>query len=671
MSDARGNRCQVLAVCAFLLLAVGLVFGQTVRYGFVVWDDAGCVSHNPWVVSGLTWKGVRWAFTNYQALIWAPLTWISHMCDCQIYGLNAGGHHLTNVLLHAATAVLLFLVLRQMTGRLWPSGLVAAVFAIHPLRVESVAWITERKDVLSGLFFVLTLAAYARYARHPFSWTRYLVVLAVFMLGLMAKPILVTLPFVLWLLDYWPLGRWGSDGDWLIFRPGHHAEHGRAEKCACPFTPPGSRRRLLLEKAPLAAAAIAFGSLTILAHGQGTLAINQPSALSWRLGVAILAYVGYLRMFFDPVGLALPYPPPSADLSPWVVGGAALLLLLITIIAVALRRKRPYLLVGWLWYLFMLAPVSGLVQFGFQAMGDRFTYLSQIGLCVALAWAVADSIVSRPYRRAAFGAAAASLLVVLMGCSWRQASFWRDSETLLNHTLECAPGNVWTYDGLGIVALQRGQMAEAADRFRAVIASKANFGPTRFTYLAVAHYNYGVILASQGRLDEAFQQFEQAVQWNPADPAAHNNLGHVLLMRGQLERGLSECREAIKIDPEFPEAHFNVGNVLLVRGQVDEAIQEYRLALKAKPAFAEAHDHLGMALAKRGQIDDAIAEYRLALESKPDCPAEVHNHFGLALAARGRFDEAAVQYREALVLRPHFVEARQNLYRALAATALQ
>ena len=382
------DRCLVLTVCVFLVLAVGLVFGQALRHEFVNYDDDEYVYENPHVLHGLNLPGIIWAFTQ-RDIYWGPTLWLSFMVDGQFYGRSPGGYHLSNVLLHAATAVLLFLVLRRMTGRLWPSALVAALFAVHPLRVESVAWVTERKDVLSGLFFMLTLAAYVGYARHRRSLLRYLVVMALFTCGLWSKPMLVTLPLVLLLLDYWPLGRLAGDPSPVPASP----------PTPCPGdgpTHPGTtndtvaRRlrclgKLMLEKVPLVLLAAIFCGVTLRTQSDAiAMSANEAIPLVWRIANALVSYVAYLEQAVFPAGMAVFYPHLEDQLPMQRVFLALAVLVLISAAAVVCRRRCPYVLMGWLWYLVMLVPVSGVVQTGWHARGDRFTYLPQIGLCMAL-----------------------------------------------------------------------------------------------------------------------------------------------------------------------------------------------------------------------------------------------------------------------------------------------
>ena len=439
------NRCQVLAVCALLLLAVGLIFGQTVADEFVNYDDDMYVYDNPHVAQGLTVSGTIWVFSHGHGGNWHPLTGLSHLADGQLFGLAAAGHHATNVALHAATVLALYLVLWRMTGACWPSALAAAIFALHPLRVESVAWVAERKDVLSGLCFVLTLGAYVWYVRSTFSWRRYLLLTALFALGLMAKPMLVTLPFVLLLLDYWPLGRMGSH-----------------------------RRQIVIEKLPLLVLAAACCAITLWVQGEAVLP-DERLPFCWRAANALVSYVAYVGQLFCPMGLAVFYPHPGAHLPLWKVAGAAVLLVSISAAAVSCRRRAPYVLVGWLWYVGMLVPVVGLVQVGAQEMADRYTYLPQIGLCISLAWLAAAACRHWPSPRWASSMAATVVLLALMACAWRQTSFWRDSEALWTRALACTSRNNVAHTNLGIFLAGQGRLDEAISQYRRALDIKPNF----------------------------------------------------------------------------------------------------------------------------------------------------------------------------------------------------
>ena len=413
-STGSGDKWTVVGVCCLLVVIVLLVFGRTLRYGFVNFDDNDYVYQNAEVTKGLTLQGIVWAFTDSHAGNWHPLTWLSHMLDCQLYGLNAGGHHLTNVLLHAATAILLFLVLRQMTAALWPSAFVAAVFAVHPLRVESVAWVSERKDVLSGLFFMLTLHAYVRYARSPFSLRHYLAVAICLGLGLMSKPMLVTMPLVLLLLDYWPLGRVQLTGSRPTLR---------------------ALRPLLREKLPLLLLAAGSSVVTFVVQ-RGAMGSSKHLPLQVRLLTAMVSYGDYVAKMIWPDSLAVLYSY-QPEVSVWKIACGGVLLLSVTVAAVMSARRVPYLIVGWLWYLGMLIPVIGIVQVGDQSQADRYTYLPQIGLYLIVAWATKDWTVSWRYRRQMLGASAFIVITALMACTTIQTSYWRNSELLWEHTLSC------------------------------------------------------------------------------------------------------------------------------------------------------------------------------------------------------------------------------------------
>jgi protein O-mannosyl-transferase len=646
MSETQ-NHYKTLAVCCFLLLAVGLVFGRTVCYDFVNFDDDHYVYDNPHVTRGLDARGVVWAFTSGEASNWHPLAWLSHMLDCEIYGLNPGGHHLTNVLLHAASAILLFLVLLRMTGDLWPSAFVAAVFAVHPLRVESVAWIAERKDVLSGFLFMLTLAAFVGYVRRPFSLVRYLAVIAVFTLGLMAKPMLVTLPFVLLLLDYWPLGRMNPNVLRTLRVRNRHTE------CAGYIV---RLFKLVLEKVPLLALSAASCAATLWAQA-GSMAVYEYVSLPLRIGNAAVSYVAYIGQFIYPVGLAALYLHPLSALSVWKSVGTFLILGAICIGVVVLRRRYPYLLTGWFWYVGMLLPVVGLVQVGSQAMADRYTYLPQIGLCIALAWGVAQACRTWPYCRRACAIFAVLAVFAMMIISWRQTSYWRDSETLWTRVLACAPDNFIAHDSLGLIMFKTGRNAEAIEQYKQALQIKPGYIP--------AQYNLGVALFQAGRLQEAIEHYEEALRLKPDYIEAHNNIGNALVKTGQFDEAIDHYQQVLRLDPDFADAHYNLGNVLFKINRVEEAIGHYERALTLNPDNPDAHGNLGSALIQTGRVDEAIEHYRQALRLKPNNP-ELHNNLGLALVQTGRPVEAIEHYVEAMRLRPDYINANYNLALAYA-----
>lgn len=600
-------------VCGLLLVAVLLVFGQTVQHEFVNFDDDQYVTQNPHVTGAAKDDGITWAFTQNHAGNWHPLTWLSHMLDCRMYGLWAGGHHLTNVLLHAATAILLFLVLRQMTGAFWPSAWAAAVFAIHPLRAESVAWVAERKDVLSGLFFMLTLGAYAHYARRPFSLVRYLAVVLLFALGLMSKPMLVTLPFVLILLDAWPLRR---------------IDAARADRKAA--------WRLVLEKIPLLALSAASCMVTLTAQN---VAIHE-FPLHVRIANALVSYVGYLGQLFWPVRLAVYYPYPDGSALAWEAAGAALLLLVISVVAVIWRRTHPWLLVGWLWYLGMMVPVIGLIQVGGQAMADRYTYLTQIGPVIALAWIAAAVWRDSPARRWKLGLGVATVLV-LMTLAWRQTATWRNNETLWRHAVASTSRNFRAHNYLGITLSGQKRLDEAIEQFQEALAIQPENTD--------ANGNIGIALVQKGRVDEAIVHYRRGLETSPDCAEIHNNLGNALMRKGQVDEAIVHYQQALVTPSDRPELYLNLGNALIGKGRADEAIVCYQKALATPTVIPEVYFNLGVALGRQGRLDEAIASIRTGLELRPN-DAEAYRFLGLALWQQGKHDEAIAMSEHSLAL---------------------
>ena len=636
------------AICGFLLLAVAFVFGQTVHHDFVDFDDNDYVYQNPYVLRGLTTEGIVWASTATHSNNWHPFTWLSHMLDCQLYGRRPGGHHLTSVLLHAANAVLLFLVLRRMTGDLWPSAFVAAVFALHPLRVESVAWVAERKDVLSGLFFMLTLWAYLTYVRQPFSWARYLTVVLLFAAGVMAKPMLVTVPFVLLLLDYWPLGRLAGWGGSCTAAPGATVQLS-PQRSGFPW-------RLVVEKLPLLAVAAVSCVATTMAQNEIPLDVV---VFSRRFSNALVSYVAYIGQLFYPAGLSAFYPYPG-PLAPWKVWGAILVLLAVSLAAAVRWRRNPYLPVGWLWYLGMLVPVIGFVQVGRQAMADRYTYLPQIGLCVAIAWGAAEVVRSQPILRWVCGAAMALVVVALTGCAWQQTTYWRNNETLWNHALDCDPANVLAHNNLAAALTADRKFDKAIAEYRAVLKVKP--------YNLDANHNLANLLAQEGRLDEAEEHYRQALKIVPNSAATHNNLANLLARQGRLDEAVEHYGEALKVRPDYGEAHYNLANRLVQLGRLDEAARHYRQALKLLPNRdnrVEAIVALGNVLARQGQLDEAVEYYHQALTLRPN-HANARNNLRKVSAEQARLAERLEQCRQALESKPDDVAAANNLAWLLA-----
>ena len=620
-------RRQVLGVCFFLVVITWLVFGQTVRYDFVNYDDNEYVYANPAITSGLTPQGITYAFSGRHARNWHPLTTLSHMLDCQLWGIRAGGHHLTNLVLHTIAVVLLFLVLKQMTGAIWRSAFAAALFAIHPLHVESVAWISERKDVLSAIFFMLTLGAYFHYARSP-SLGRYVTMSIMFALGLLSKSMLVTVPFILLLLDYWPLQRFGG---W------------------------SSIKRLILEKIPLFALSAAGGFVTLWVQ-QSSVARTEQLPLVWRIGNGLVSCVIYVKQMIWPVGLAVFYPHPGDQLPVWEVGLAIVLLGLVSAGVIALRHKRPYLVTGWFWYLTMLVPVIGLIQVGSQAHADRYTYLPQIGLYLLLAWAITDALTS-PLQRTILAATASVAIIALAWFAHSQASYWRNGESLWGHALAVTSWNFMAHDGLGECLANRGHLDEAIDQFQLAL----NIAPG---YREI-ETNLMLALTKKGRTDEAITHLQALLKEDPNDAQLHYNLGNALRKKGDSRGAIAAYEKALAIQGRYPAAHYNLGIALDQNGQIEEAIAHYQEAVKEQPNYPEVYYSLGNDLLRKGRLEDAIAAYEQSLKSRSRYP-EVENNIGLALAQKGRPSEAIAHWQNALAIQPDSVDPLNNLAWVLA-----
>ena len=499
---------------------VAVVFVQTGRFNFVNYDDGSYVFENANIRAGLTWRGVAWAFTHVHSQNWHPLTSISHMIDCQFFGLNAGAHHLVNVGLHAAAALLLFTFLWRSTNALWASAISTAIFAIHPLRVESVAWISERKDVLSGLFFMLTLLAYLRYVRGQ-TWQRMAVVAVCFAFGLMSKPMLVTTPIILLLLDYWPFDRFKKQRFW----------------------------KLILEKVPFVILSVGSCAATLIAQ-QVAIGSTESLPLASRIDNALVTYVNYLRQMFWPVDLVPFYIHPEWRLATWEIIGAIILLAGITVAMFLLRRKLPFLLVGWLWYIVMLLPVIGIIQVGLQARADRYTYLPQIGIIIAVVWAILN--LSSLWRARTVALVPASLAVVgsLSFLSYRQATHWHDTESLWSYTLSLSQENDVALTGLAMIEVGRGQIDDASIHFRHALGLRDGN--------AAAHYGLGLALSQQRKTDEAIEHWQKSLELQPDNLNARNNLGAALAGIGRTPEAIEQWQQALAFDPDNGNAANNL-----------------------------------------------------------------------------------------------------------------
>ncbi|MEO6970084.1 MAG: tetratricopeptide repeat protein [Chthoniobacterales bacterium] len=598
------------------------IFGRTVRFDFFNYDDSFYVYQNPFISNGLTQAGLVRAFTHPLVANWHPLTSISLMLDAQWSGLHAGGYHLVNVALHTLAVLLLFLTLKSMTGALWRSAFVAALFAIHPLRAESVVWISERKDVLSGVFFFLALWAYSRYAKKP-SLGRYLLVAIAFTLGLLSKAMLVTFPCLLLFLDFWPLRRSASGA---------------------------KLSRLILEKLPFVLLAAALSVATVLAQEPALKGVTDLPFL-WRVENALVTVWVYLREMVWPLHLAVFYPHPRGTLPPWLVGASLLASLLVTAAVVCFRKSRPYLVTGWFWYLGMLVPVIGLVQVGGQAHADRYTYLPQIGIYLMISWGVADLTAGWRLRRLLLSATAAMVLAMLMMLAWKQVDYWSSSVALWRHTLAVTTGNDVAERGLGTALLKIGQLDEAIAHDRTAL---------RIRYETNGLTNLANALFQKGELPEAIKYFREVIRLRPNDSELRRNLGKALFQNGAIDQSIAEFRAALRIRPTDSDAAYSLGNALLQKGESAAAIPSFRKTLEANRNNLAAHYNLGIALQRSGQLDPAIAEFRETLRLDPQ-KVDAHNNLASALFKKGLTKDAIAEWQAALQIEPGNAELHNNL----------
>ncbi len=597
-----GSVRQVIGACFAFSILIAFIYIQTIQFDFVNYDDNVYVYENPHVLGGPTKDNLLWALTTTHAWNWHPLTWVSHMLDAALYKTapgalyttSPGGNHITSALLHLVTTIVLFLAFRRLTGNWRRSAFVAAVFAVHPLRVESVAWVSERKDVLSGFFFALVLLAYAGYARRPSVW-RYALVTLALVFGLMSKPMLVTVPFVLLLLDYWPLSRMMPNAS----------------------RPPGapSLGWLLIEKAPLLVLAAAASAVTVYAQDIAIQSMERVS-FSARVSNAGVSYLAYIGQMFWPSGLAVLYNHPLDQLPLWQAAGAWLSVAGATVAAFAVRRRWPYLLVGWLWYLGMLVPVIGFVQVGGQARADRYTYLPQLGLVMAIAWWLADLAASRRLQRWVLIAPAIGIIVVLSWSAQRQAKHWRNGVTLWSRVADCDPT------------------------------------------IQIAQYGLGQALSLQGRYSNDLSKFEEAIPHfqavlavNAKSREAAHLCGLAFVNLGKFEDALGYLRRWVELDASSVAARTFLGEAFYRTGRVDEAEIALQTALDQNPQFAFAHDCLGLIRARQRRFDEAVAEHRVAIALEPNNELW-RAHLGIALYQSGKPHDAMTELREAVRLEP-------------------
>jgi tetratricopeptide (TPR) repeat protein len=680
-------------IAAILVAAVVAIYAQSFQFGAVRFDDPQYLAGRIHLQQGLSVDGVKWSFSSFFRANYIPLTLVSHMLDRTLYGDDLGGHHLTSVVLHALNSILLFGALLSMTGALGPSAVVAMLFAVHPLNVESVSWIAERKNVLSTTFWILAMWSYANYARRR-SIAHYLCTALLLALGLLSKPMLVTLPLVFGLLDYWPLDR-------IRREKSKQAEREPA------FSQP-SIAILIAEKVPLLLISAASCFLTMQAQSRGIFS-GKTLPLLERLANAVVAYAQYLFKTVWPVDLAMHYPHPymprmgGEPLETWQIAAAAALLLALTAAAIVAVRRR-YLFVGWFWFIGVLVPTIGLVQVGNQAFADRYAYVPAIGLFVAASWAGSEWIARFQTSPARFGPSLSRFRIshagltraLLLGAgagiaalaltSWHQVGYWRDSVSLFEHTLAAFPKNPKIRYNLANEYRARGDMEAAIRNYRIALETDSESVRTRISL--------GNSLRSAGELDAAIEMLESALEREPRNANAHNSLGAVLREKGELETAILRYRFAVKLDPDFYLGHYNLANALQAQGKFEEAIVHYvkaleegvgdprifnnlgnafrsleryedaetayRVAIKFDPGHFRAHNSLGGLLTKQDKLDEAIEHFRLAIAASPD-NAAAHSNLGDALLAQGKSDEAEAAYAEALRADPDFAGASENL----------
>jgi tetratricopeptide (TPR) repeat protein len=658
LSQVGASRCankerhaiRLPATLSILLFALVLgVFSPALRNDFVNYDDPDYVTANPRVQQGLTLENIGWAFQTNHAANWHPVTWLSHMLDCTLYGQTPAGHHFTSIFSHALTTSLVFLLFWKMTGATGRSFVLAAIFGLHPLRVESVAWICERKDVLAAFFGVLTLWFYVLWnltalsRQVPEARSKrvraiyYGAALICFALGLMSKSMLVTLPFVMLLLDYWPLGR---------VRDQKSAVRSRRSVV----------RGLVAEKIPFLALAAATGAITLIVQARvGAVKTINVYPIAARVGNAFISYPRYLGKFFVPVNLAPFYPHPVYWPLVSIVAGACLLVAL-TIATVVVRRTYPWLFVGWFWFLGTAVPVIGLIQVGAQSMADRYTYIPSIGATIILVWGFCDLTKESSWQKPVLASMSIIALIASAGLTQRQIGFWRDSESLFRHTIAVTGKNPVAHMNLGIALLDRHQSSEGLRELKSAVELAPYYGE--------AHLTLGTAFEKTGDYESAIDELDEAIRLNPKASKPYFEAGVVFEKMGHAPQAADLFRKAIEREPGFAAAHGNLGVALEQTGQIDPAIAEYSEALRLDPNYFDGHQNLGALYFKVDRTGEARIQFERAVKLKPES-AIAHNNLAGALFLLGRVEQAISEYQQALKLNPNYPEAQANLNAAL------
>lgn len=659
-------------VCLCLIAVIIGTYIQVINFDFVGYDDELYVTNNLHVQKGISLEGLKWAFTTFHSANWHPLTWLSHMLDCTLYGLNPAGHHWTNVMLHIANTVLLFFILFMMTGALWQSAFVAALFALHPLHVESVAWISERKDVLSTFLFLLTVAAYYRYVKNP-SAKYYILVIVLLSLGLMAKPMLVTIPFVLLLLDFWPLKRFQYQRNFPF----------KSEKTSGDAI--RSYHRIILEKIPLFIPVVISCTLTFFAQiSKGAIKSIGALPLKYRIANAIVSYINYILKAIWPNKLAIFYPHPGNALPSWQIVAGALLIVVACYGAMRKAKKYPYIPVGLFWYLGTLVPVIGLVQVGNQAMADRYTYIPFIGIFIIASWGATDLLnkrhrswrsegrdplsevggqgaeilsgVTNPFNKSRFqeiflGISAAIILVALSWKTFYQLNTWKNGIMLFEQVVsvtEFAKG----LNHLGNTYRKKGQIDEAVKRYIKALQIK----PDDFDTLT----NLGIAFVDKGDYDQAALYFKRALKCNPQRKDVRMNLANVLFLQSKPDEAITQYKEILQTDSENADAHYNLAFVLSSQKKYNEAVLHYKETLRIDSEYSKAHYNLGDIYLNQGKTTEAFMHYAEVIKIKPDY-VQAYNKLGLILFRQGKFNKAKVLFIKAIQIDPNYSKALKNL----------
>ena len=657
-----------LTIYAALVVLTLVAFWQVRGHEFLNFDDDVYVTENVQVQGGLTPESIAWAFTTMDAEFWHPLTWLSLMLDAEIYGLAPGGFHTTNLMLHILSTLLLFWLFSRMTGAVWPSAFVAALFGIHPLHVESVVWIAERKDVLSGFFWMLTLCLYVRYTEMP-TVKRYLPVVMSFACALLSKSMVVTLPVILVLLDYWPLGRLWKKKPAMASAPSAKQKQDQSRKPAkaitatLPALPQDDGRVLwgniplwqILEKAPFFILSLLFVGLTLLAQD----ALNVESwPLGARIANAFVSYMAYVAHIFIPLGLAVFYPF-DLSLPVWKIGLCVFLFFSITVAVIAAAKRLPHLPVGWFWFVVTLLPVIGFIQVGNHSWADRYAYLSSIGMTIMLAFGLPLLIKSKRWRQRIFAPLGVAFVMVLTVLTIRQVGFWQNSISLYERALEVTKNNALAHYNLASAYVDHGKIEEAKPHFREAIRIRPEADTARV--------NLGAALAAEGNYEEAIALYLEAIAINSQNEVTFSNLGSAYADLNRLEEAQKQYLRAIEINPRYGDAHFNYANLLMRQGRPDEAAVHYRLAVEMVPDHIEAHHALADLLAGQGKSAEAVAHYVRVVQARPG-DFSLLNNLGVTMDKQGRYIEAIDYYRRALDIEPNNPGVHYNLAIALLRT---